>query len=74
MVDGEFRVSLGILQVAQVSGGFPDSTMALVDERGWRPDHEVTAPSLLLWSGGIEEIFSNSRKSPVGASNGRSRA
>ncbi|MFF3955110.1 hypothetical protein ACFYY1_18055 [Streptomyces sp. NPDC001890] len=48
-----------ILQVAQEVGGFSDSTMASVDELGWHRDHEVTAPSLLLWSGGIEEFSSN---------------
>ncbi|MCX5113152.1 hypothetical protein OOK13_32770 [Streptomyces sp. NBC_00378] len=53
----------GILQVAQESGGFPDSTMALVDGLGWHRDHEVTAPSLLLWSGGIEE-FSPALENP----------
>jgi hypothetical protein len=44
-----------ILQIAQTVGGFHASTMALIDELGWHADHEVTAPSLLLWSGGIEK-------------------
>lgn len=48
-----------ILQIAQTVGGFHESTMALVDELGWHADHEVTAPSLLLWSGGIEKYSPN---------------
>lgn len=44
-----------ILRTVQTIGNFHPSTMALVDELGWHADHEITAPSLLLWSGGIEE-------------------
>ncbi|MFJ4842819.1 hypothetical protein [Streptomyces sp. NPDC088746] len=44
-----------ILQITQTVGSFHESTMALVDDLGWHADHEVTAPSLLLWSGGIEK-------------------
>ncbi|MFF3783913.1 hypothetical protein [Streptomyces sp. NPDC001933] len=42
----------GILPVAEEGGGFPESTMALVDELGRHRDHELTAPSLLLWPEG----------------------
>jgi hypothetical protein len=37
-------------------GGFSDASMVIADELGWLRDHQVTAPSLLLWSGCIEEI------------------
>ncbi|MFI1397562.1 hypothetical protein [Streptomyces sp. NPDC020681] len=43
-----------ILVAIREIGDFHPSTMALVDELGWHRDHEVTAPSLLLWSGSIE--------------------
>ncbi|MFD4692237.1 hypothetical protein [Streptomyces sp. NPDC058463] len=44
-----------ILHITQTVGSFHESTMTLVDELGWHADHEVTAPSLLLWSGAIEK-------------------
>ncbi|MER5897283.1 hypothetical protein [Streptomyces sp. NPDC001876] len=44
-----------ILRTVQEVGRFRPSTMDLVDELGWHADHEITAASLLLWSGGIEE-------------------
>ncbi len=44
-----------ILHITRTVGSFHESTMTLVDELGWHTDHEVTAPSLLLWSGGIEK-------------------
>ncbi|MET7366447.1 hypothetical protein ABZS61_11555 [Streptomyces sp. NPDC005566] len=44
-----------ILQIVQTVGKFHESTMAVVDDLGWHTDHEVTAPSLLLRSGGIEK-------------------
>ncbi|WP_157857447.1 hypothetical protein [Streptomyces yerevanensis] len=37
-------------------GGFSDVAMAIADELGYLRDHQITAPSLLLWSGGIENI------------------
>lgn len=45
-----------ILSIVQTVGNFHPSTMAIVEELGWHADHEITAPSLLLWSGGIEEF------------------
>ncbi|WP_147962395.1 hypothetical protein [Streptomyces sp. wa22] len=45
-----------ILHITRTVGSFHESTMTLVDELGWHTDHEVTAPSLLLWSGGIETL------------------
>ncbi|WP_299538384.1 hypothetical protein [uncultured Streptomyces sp.] len=48
-----------ILHLVQAIGTFHESTMALVDELGWHSDHKVTAPSLLLWSGGIDEYSPN---------------
>ncbi|WP_405660457.1 hypothetical protein OG379_07075 [Streptomyces sp. NBC_01166] len=48
-----------ILHITQMIGKFHASTMALVDELGWHANHEVTAPSLLLWSGGIEKYSPN---------------
>ncbi|MFD4770675.1 hypothetical protein [Streptomyces niveus] len=48
-----------ILRTAQTVGNFHSSTMTLVEELGWHADHEITAPSLLLWSGGIEEYSSD---------------
>ncbi|MEV4997772.1 hypothetical protein [Streptomyces niveus] len=44
-----------ILRTVQTVGNFHSSTMTIVEELGWHADHEITAPSLLLWSGGIEE-------------------
>ncbi|MEV7788237.1 hypothetical protein AB0O72_23040 [Streptomyces sp. NPDC088106] len=35
---------------------FSGPSMAIVDELGWLREHPVTAPSLLLWAVGIEEI------------------
>jgi len=37
-------------------GGFSEPAMSIADELGYLREHEVTAPSLLLWSGCIEEI------------------
>ncbi|MEU9747978.1 hypothetical protein [Streptomyces niveus] len=48
-----------ILRTVQAIGNFHSSTMATVEELGWHSDHEITAPSLLLWSGGIEEYSSD---------------
>ncbi|MGW8573727.1 hypothetical protein [Streptomyces niveus] len=48
-----------ILRTVQTIGNFHSSTMAIVEELGWHSDHEITAPSLLLWSGGIEEYSSD---------------
>lgn len=48
-----------ILHITQTVGRFHESTMSLVDGLGWHVDHEITAPSLLLWSGGIEEYSPN---------------
>ncbi|WP_405501758.1 hypothetical protein OG501_25530 [Streptomyces niveus] len=48
-----------ILRTVQTIGNFHSSTMAIVEELGWHADHEITAPSLLLWSGGIEEYSSD---------------
>ncbi|MGA6172478.1 hypothetical protein ACPEIF_19790 [Streptomyces sp. NPDC012600] len=44
------------LSTIQRIGNFTSATMAVVDELGWHRSHEITAPSLLLWSGGIEEF------------------
>ncbi|MEV8336028.1 hypothetical protein OG211_12720 [Streptomyces niveus] len=48
-----------ILRTVQTIGNFHSSTMAIVEELGWHSDHEISAPSLLLWSGGIEEYSSD---------------
>lgn len=48
-----------ILRTVQTIGNFHSSTMAIVEELGWHADHEISAPSLLLWSGGIEEYSSD---------------
>ncbi|MFG2023034.1 hypothetical protein [Streptomyces sp. NPDC048825] len=45
-----------LLAAVRAIGGFSDASMAIADELGWLRDHEMTAPSLLLWSGGIEKI------------------
>ncbi|WP_151476602.1 hypothetical protein [Streptomyces albicerus] len=45
-----------LLATVREIGGFSDASMAIADELGWLRDHQVTAPSLLLWSGAIEEI------------------
>ncbi|WP_328860942.1 hypothetical protein [Streptomyces sp. NBC_00306] len=37
-------------------GDFDAETMAIVDDLGRLRPHEITAPSLLLWSGGIEPV------------------
>ncbi|MEV6393628.1 hypothetical protein AB0M39_02415 [Streptomyces sp. NPDC051907] len=49
------RILLAIREI----GDFHPTTMAIVDELGWHRDHEVTAPSLLLWSGCIETFSPN---------------
>ncbi|MFK4224072.1 hypothetical protein [Streptomyces sp. NPDC019890] len=43
-----------ILAAVRDIGGFHPETMAIVDELGWHRNHEITVPSLLLWSGCIE--------------------
>ena len=43
-----------ILAAVRDIGGFHPETMAIVDELGWHRNHEITAPSLLMWSGCIE--------------------
>jgi hypothetical protein len=45
-----------LLAVIREIGGFSDVAMAIADELGYLREHEVTAPSLLLWSGVIEQI------------------
>ncbi|WP_406332139.1 hypothetical protein [Streptomyces sp. NBC_00203] len=45
-----------LLAAVRALGGFSDAAMAIADELGWLREHQVTAPSLLLWSGCIEEI------------------
>ncbi|MFI6487663.1 hypothetical protein [Streptomyces sp. NPDC050564] len=45
-----------LLGVVRELGGFSDASMAIVDELGYLRQHQVTAPSLLLWCGYIEEI------------------
>ncbi|WP_405925304.1 hypothetical protein [Streptomyces sp. NBC_00035] len=37
--------------------GFSDASMAILDELGRFRDHEVLAPFLLLWSGGVEGVL-----------------
>ncbi|MEU8560716.1 hypothetical protein AB0C45_04435 [Streptomyces cyaneofuscatus] len=44
------------LSAIQRIGKFSAATMAIVEELGWHQNHAITAPSLLLWSGGIEEF------------------
>ncbi|MFF0332580.1 hypothetical protein ACFYUM_08340 [Streptomyces fimicarius] len=46
------RVTLGIQEI----GNFDSTIMAMIDELGWNQDHEITASSLLLWSGAIQEF------------------
>ncbi|MFC8914210.1 hypothetical protein ACFT5C_00410 [Streptomyces sp. NPDC057116] len=43
-----------ILATVQDIGGFPPDTMRIVDDLGWHRNHDITAASLLLWSGGVE--------------------
>ncbi|MFC4609082.1 hypothetical protein ACFO9E_14845 [Streptomyces maoxianensis] len=43
-----------ILTAVRDIGDFHAETMAIVEELGWHREHEITAPSLLLWSGCIE--------------------
>lgn len=50
--EGFSRITLGIQEI----GNFDSATMAIIDELGWNQDHEITAPSMLLRSGGIEEF------------------
>ncbi|MGW0865434.1 hypothetical protein [Streptomyces sp. NPDC002611] len=45
-----------LLELVQGIGGFSSATMAIADELGYLREHEVTAPSLLLWSGAVEGI------------------
>ncbi|MET9893910.1 hypothetical protein ABZZ47_27595 [Streptomyces sp. NPDC006465] len=45
-----------LLIAVRVLGGFSDASMAIADELGYLREYRVTAPSLLLWSGCIEEI------------------
>lgn len=40
-----------LLTTVREVGGFRNASMAIADELGWLLDHQVTAPSLLLWSG-----------------------
>ncbi|MEU9608564.1 hypothetical protein [Streptomyces sp. NPDC048057] len=43
-----------VLEAVRDIGGYHAETMAIVDELGWLREHEITAPSLLLWSAVIE--------------------
>jgi hypothetical protein len=45
-----------LLKLVREIGRFSEPSMAIADELGWLSEHPVTAPSLLLWAGGIEEI------------------
>lgn len=45
-----------LLELVRDIGGFSSSAMAVADELGHLREHEVTAPSLLLWSGAVEGI------------------
>jgi hypothetical protein len=45
-----------ILTGVREIGDFHVETMAIVDELGWHREHEIQAPSLLLWSACIEEF------------------
>ncbi|MCT9139401.1 hypothetical protein [Streptomyces violarus] len=45
-----------LLELVRGVGGFSSPTMAIADELGYLREHEVTAPSLLLWSGAVEGI------------------
>ncbi|MFD7765513.1 hypothetical protein [Streptomyces sp. NPDC059787] len=45
-----------LLVLLRETGQFSELSMAIVDELSWLRDHPVTAPSLLLWAVGIEEI------------------
>ncbi|GAB2995738.1 hypothetical protein GCM10023080_072520 [Streptomyces pseudoechinosporeus] len=45
-----------LLAAVREIGGFSDVSMAIADELGYLRDHQITAPSLLLWSGGIEKL------------------
>ncbi|MFF8845628.1 hypothetical protein ACF08N_23400 [Streptomyces sp. NPDC015127] len=45
-----------ILIAVREVGDFHDETMAIVDDLGWHREHEITAPSLLLWSACIDEF------------------
>ncbi|WDV53734.1 hypothetical protein PV963_26925 [Streptomyces coeruleorubidus] len=45
-----------LLELVRDIGGFTSSAMAVADELGYLREHEVTAPSLLLWSGAVEEV------------------
>jgi hypothetical protein len=45
-----------LLAAIREIGGFSDASMTIADELGYLRDHKMTAPSLLLWSGGIEKI------------------
>ncbi|MEU3771841.1 hypothetical protein AB0F11_01240 [Streptomyces sp. NPDC032472] len=54
---GERRGELDrILAGVQGIGSFGPETMAILDQLGYLREHEVPATSLLLWSGGIEEV------------------
>ncbi|MET9768639.1 hypothetical protein [Streptomyces sp. NPDC006415] len=50
--EGLNRITFDIQKI----GNFASTIMAIIDELGWNQDHKITAPSLLLWSGGIEEL------------------
>lgn len=53
-----------ILATVRDIGGFHPETMAIVDELAWHRHHEITAPSLLMWSGCIE-AFTPHLEEPV---------
>ncbi|MEU0371531.1 hypothetical protein ABZ070_14940 [Streptomyces sp. NPDC006283] len=55
-VDRHREVLGHILTGVREIGVFHVETMAIVDELGWHREHEIRAPSLLLWSACIEEF------------------
>ncbi|WP_282703322.1 hypothetical protein [Streptomyces sp. CC219B] len=45
-----------LLDLIRETGRFSSESMAIGEQLGWLRDHQVTAPSLLLWSGNVQEI------------------
>ncbi|MFF4250943.1 hypothetical protein ACFY1L_07035 [Streptomyces sp. NPDC001663] len=45
-----------LLELIRETGDFSPVAMGIADELGYLREHEVTAPSLFLWSGGLEAV------------------
>ncbi len=59
LVEGRREEVDRLLGMVRAVGDFSPPVMAIADELGYLREHQVTAPSLLLWSAGLEAVPSS---------------